>query len=339
VHFLRRPGWWIRESEVTEEDAFHSRRAFLKELGLSGIALAAGSLAGGSLISLPGKSLAKESTRLRETIERTRHWPLAASFPAPTGRSYPAGRPLSDELVAAEYNNYYEFTTVKQKVWELAQRFQPWPWQLEVTGHAEKTGRFDLEEVFKSLNLEERIYRFRCVEAWTMTVPWTGVPLAKLLQFFRPTSKAKYVRFVSFKRPSQAEGQRNSSGYSWPYYEALGMDEAMNEMALAAVGVYGHPLPVQHGAPLRIVVPWKYGFKNPKAITRIEFVSKRPHTFWNDLVPKEYGFTSNVNPHRSHPRWSQAEERLIGSGTVVPTRIFNGYGEWVGTLYPKERRS
>jgi len=334
VHFHRRPGWTIPESEVTPEEAWRSRRRFLKGLGISGAALVAG-----SVWSPLAAALAADDP-LGETIERTRSWPIAPAFPAPRNSRYPVERELTDERVAASWNNYYEFTTAKESVWKLAREFEPWPWQIEVKGHAEKTGTFDLEDLLKGMELQERIYRFRCVEAWAMTVPWTGVPLARLLQWFQPTSKARYVRFVSFRRPSQAKGQRDkSSGYSWPYYEALTMEEAMNELTLAAVGIYGHPLPAQHGAPLRIVTPWKYGYKSPKGIARIEFVSKRPHTFWNDLVPREYSFTSNVNPHRPHPRWSQAHERLIGPRTIVPTRIFNGYGQWVASLYPDEPRS
>jgi sulfoxide reductase catalytic subunit YedY len=251
---------------------------------------------------------------------------------APRGGRWPVDRPLTPEDVAARFNNFYEFSEDKGRVHELVGRFQVRPWTLKVDGLVEKPRTFDLDEVLK-LPHEERIYRFRCVEAWAMTVPWTGVPLARLLAECRPLSSAKFVRFTSFLKPDEAPNQGKGSKYPWPYYEALSIEEAMHELTLVASGIYGHPLPKQHGAPLRIVVPWKYGYKSPKSIVRIELVAEKPHTFWNDLEPAEYSFWSNVEPHVPHPRWSQATERLIGTGERVPTLLYNGYGEQVAKLY------
>ncbi|MDX1567946.1 MAG: protein-methionine-sulfoxide reductase catalytic subunit MsrP, partial [Longimicrobiales bacterium] len=203
----------------------------------------------------------------------------------------------------------------------------------EVAGEVENPGTFDVADLERELGLEERIYRHRCVEAWAMTVPWTGFPLRKLLDRVQPLSSANYIRFVSFDRPEQAVGQRTQNWYPWPYYEALRMDEARNELTMVVTGIYGEPMPKQHGAPVRIVTPWKYGYKSPKSIVRMEFVREQPPTFWNDMAPSEYGFFSNVNPEVPHPRWSQAEEEMIGTGEVYPTEVFNGYGEWVADMY------
>jgi sulfoxide reductase catalytic subunit YedY len=210
--------------------------------------------------------------------------------------------------------------------------FQPVPWTLEVGGLVGKPRTFDLEDLLRAFPLEERIYRHRCVEAWAMVVPWTGFPLAALLRQVEPLPSARFVRFVSFERPSEASHQKDRS-QPWPYTEGLTLAEASNELAFLATGMYGHPLLKQHGSPVRLVVPWKYGFKSAKAIVRIELTAEQPATFWNTLMPHEYDFWANVNPTVPHPRWSQEKERLLGTGETRPTQRYNGYAEWVAHLY------
>jgi sulfoxide reductase catalytic subunit YedY len=233
------------------------------------------------------------------------------------------------------YNNFYEFGTDKGDPARLAGRFRPQPWSVKIAGEAEVTGEFTLEDILRPHALEERVYRLRCVEAWSMVVPWVGFPLADLVKRFRPTSRAKFVAFKTVLRPEEMPGQRIPV-LRWPYVEGLRMDEAMHPLTLLAVGLYGEVLPNQNGAPLRLVVPWKYGFKSIKSIVEIRFSERQPPTSWNLSAPQEYGFYANVNPDVDHPRWSQARERRIGSGVFsprVPTLPFNGYGEQVAALY------
>ena len=233
------------------------------------------------------------------------------------------------------YNNFYEFGTDKGDPARLGGRFRPQPWTVKVAGEAEVTGDFTLEDILKPHALEERIYRLRCVEAWSMVIPWVGFPLADLVKRFKPTSRARYVAFKTVLRPEEMPGQRIPV-LRWPYVEGLRMDEAMHPLTLLAVGLYGEVLPNQNGAPLRLVVPWKYGFKSIKSIVEIRFTERQPPTSWNLSAPQEYGFYANVNPDVDHPRWSQARERRIGSGVFaprVPTLPFNGYGEQVAALY------
>jgi sulfoxide reductase catalytic subunit YedY len=241
------------------------------------------------------------------------------------------------------YNNFYEFGVRKQDPYRNSQDFEPRPWSVEVSGNAEVTGTFALEDFVKPHTLEERIYRLRCVEAWSMVIPWVGIPLADIIKRFRPLSSAKYVRFETLHDPNMMPGQRSRS-LRWPYVEGLTIEEATNPLTILAVGVYGEVLPNQNGAPLRLVVPWKYGFKSIKSIVKIEFSERRPTSSWEQAAPHEYGFYANVNPEVSHPRWSQARERRIGSdqGTGLsallsaprqPTLMFNGYAEHVAHLY------
>ncbi len=329
------PGWRISEGMITPPEVYWNRRRFLRTagaalgaLGTLGVAGCGGNGRGGSdleLAPVPDGPL--------DTIPDT---PTADLYPAPENPLVEAGRPLTDRIVAATHNNFYEFTTEKDQVWRNVGPFEARPWTLEVTGEVENPGVFDVADLEREIGLEERVYRFRCVEAWAMTVPWTGFPLHRLLDRVQPLSTGRYLRFVSFDRPDQAIGQRTQPWYPWPYYEALRMDEAMNELTLVVTGVYGEPLPKQHGAPVRIVTPWKYGYKSPKSIVQIEVTRERPPTLWSDLQPTEYGFYSNVNPTVPHPRWSQASEELIGENRRVPTEPFNGYGEWVGELYTPE---
>jgi sulfoxide reductase catalytic subunit YedY len=233
------------------------------------------------------------------------------------------------------YNNFYEFGTSKSDPAEHAGKFDPQPWTVNVAGEAELRGSFTLEDILKPHPLEERIYRLRCVEAWSMVIPWVGFPLGDLLRRFKPTSRAKYVAFKTVMRPSQMRGQLFPV-LDWPYIEGLRMDEAMHPLAIMAVGLYGEVLPNQNGAPLRLVVPWKYGFKSIKSIVEIRFTERMPSTTWNLSAPREYGFYANVNPQVDHPRWSQAEERRIGGSIFTPkqpTRMFNGYADEVASLY------
>lgn len=243
------------------------------------------------------------------------------------------GDPQTSFEDITNYNNYYEFSENKKAVVPLSRNFRALPWAVEVYGLVNKPKTYAIEDILSKFTQEERIYRLRCVEGWSMVIPWTGFSLASLLKEVEPTSDAKYVRFESVYRPEEMKGQR-SEFYPWPYQEGLRLDEAMNELTILATGLYGMSLPNQNGAPIRLVVPWKYGYKSIKAIVKIELTSQRPETLWNTVAPNEYGFYSNVNPDRPHPRWSQASERRIGELNRRPTLLFNGYAEQVAHLYP-----
>jgi methionine sulfoxide reductase catalytic subunit len=245
----------------------------------------------------------------------------------------PPNLPITEEWAATSYNNYYEFTTDKQQVKAQAVRFKPRPWTVEITGLCAKPAKLAIETIEKEMPIEERVYRHRCVEAWAMVAPWMGFPLAELLKRAEPKAEAKFVRFTSVNRPSEMSGLLYSGSYNWPYNEALRIDEAMNPLAFMVTGMYGKPLPNQNGAPLRLALPWKYGFKGPKAIVKIEFLAKRPSTFWNSYNAQEYGFYSNVNPKRPHPRWSQAVEQVIPNMERRATLPYNGYEKWVASMY------
>lgn len=240
-------------------------------------------------------------------------------------------RALTDPAVAARYNNFYEFTSGKD-VWRHVQNFRTDPWSVEVEGLVAKPRKWSLEELLR-IPREERVYRHRCVEAWSMVVPWLGFPLSRLLRAAEPLHGARFVRFTTFADPAQMPAVAERPWDRWPYTEGLRIDEAMHDLTLVALGIYGQTLPKQHGAPVRIVVPWKYGYKSPKSVVRIELVRDQPRTFWNDLAPAEYGFYSNVDPTTPHPRWSQLTERLIGTADVRRTLPFNGYGAQVAGLY------
>ncbi len=313
-------GWEIPEREVTPEEIYLNRRRFLKLAGL----------AGASLLADPTGLFGMMQSK-KNGVWRTIPAP-APPYPAPRNAKFTGGRAMTPEEVAASYNNFYEFTLQKSGVWRVAEKFKTSPWQIEITGLVEKPMKLDFDDLLKKVDLEERIYRHRCVEAWSMVVPWTGFPFRRLLQIAQPTSRAQYVRMVSFLRPSQAPGQKNRS-YPWPYFEGLTLAEAANELTFLVTGIYGHALPNQHGAPLRLVTPWKYGFKSIKSIVRFEFTDRRPPTFWNTISPREYDFWANVNPRVPHPRWSQATERDIGTGERIPTQLYNGYGDFVAQLY------
>ncbi len=322
--YIRIPkGWEIPERLATPEAVYINRRKFLKAMGFAGAGLVLG-CAGDP------RAVGKEAGE--EAAAQIPEGP-AGIYPVERNPAYTLDRPLTDEKVAGRYNNFYEFTEVKDRVWRLVDRFKTRPWEVEVTGLVEKPKVYDVDDLLRRMPLEERLYRFRCVEAWAMAVPWTGFPFKALIDEVQPKASAKYVRMVTFLRPDQAPGQKRQHWYPWPYYEGLTLEEATNELVLLTTGIYGHALPKQHGAPIRLIVPWKYGYKSIKSIVSIEFTKRRPPTFWNDVAPREYGFLSNVNPEVPHPRWSQASERLIDTGERVPTQAYNGYGDYVGHLY------
>ena len=317
----------IPSHDVTPENVFFDRRKFIAALGI-------GLAAGPSLLCASSQS---ETDLLATPYDDPKVFPAkrneAFAIPEAIAR-----KELTAREVAAAHNNFYEFLPGRGgPVWKFAGAYEPVPWKLEVKGECDKPRTFDLDDLL-AFDQEERTYHFRCVERWAMNVPWTGFPLAKLLQAVEPKSSARYVRFVSAMKPTQMPGVREADWYPWPYHEGLRMDEAMNELALVATGVYGKPLLKQHGAPVRIVVPWKYGYKNPKAIVEIELVSEEPTTFW-EIQPHEYGFLSNINPYIPHPRWSQAESYWLDNEDRFATPIFNGYEKYVAALYPDEPRT
>jgi len=301
----------VSARELTQKNLDRGRRRFLRTAAVG---------AAGYALGPPcwGQSTAK----------------LAALNAPRNARFRVEGRSITAESIVARYNNFYEFCLEKEKVSELAAGFEARPWQIKVRGHVEKPLTLDVDDLLKRFALEERVYRHRCVEAWSIVVPWVGFPLAKFIEWVKPTPKARFLRMVSFYRPHQAPGQAEQTWYPWPYFEGLRLDEAMNELAFLVVGSYGHTLPNQNGAPIRLVVPWKYGYKSIKSITLFEFTDRQPSTFWSQVVPKEYDFLSNVNPAVPHPRWSQAQERdLSQGGKLIPTLPFNGYAEYVAGLY------
>ncbi len=302
----------IKPSEITPRDNFMNRRELLRST----------LLATGLATGLPAISA---------TLPRGQRERLSGVIKSPLSTDE---APNSYEDVTT-YNNFYEFGTGKGDPAVNAVDFDPRPWTLDVAGNAEVTGQFNLEDFVKPYTLEERIYRFRCVEAWSMVIPWVGIPLADVIKRYKPTSAAKYVRFKTLKDSKRMPGQRYRS-LDWPYVEGLTIAEAMHPLAILVVGVYGEILPNQNGAPLRLIVPWKYGFKSIKSIVSMEFTERKPQTSWYNAAPNEYGFYANVNPEVSHPRWSQAKERRIGAGlfaSKIPTQMFNGYADQVADLY------
>jgi sulfoxide reductase catalytic subunit YedY len=314
--------WDLPERDVTPPAALHSRRRWLKWLGLGGIALGIGG-------AWWWKSRGTDDEVLAAGQDGRSEAKYYHASRNPEFRE--VDRALTLEADAARFCNFYEFTSGKS-VWKYVKPFQPAPWTVEITGMVARPRTYDLDDLLCTFSLEERIYRHRCVETWAMAIPWTGFPLANLLRKAEPLPGARFVRFVSFNRPEEAARQRDS-GDPWPYTEGLTLPEAGNKLAFIATGMYGHPLLKQHGAPVRLVLPWKYGFKSAKSIVRIELTDRQPATFWNTLSPHEYDFWANVNPAVPHPRWSQASEHMLGTGERRPTQPYNGYGEWVAHLY------
>lgn len=297
----------IHPDEITPRELYENRRRFLQT---------SAALAGGAL--LPGLGSA----------QATQGESLGDLSPSP----FSTDEPLTPYEDVTSYCNFYEFGTGKSDPSRNAHHLKPRPWSVAVSGHCENPGTYDLEDFLKPHALEERIYRLRCVEAWSMVIPWVGIPMADVLKRFAPTSNAKYVKFTTLLDPQQMPGQKVPV-IDWPYVEGLRMDEAMNPLTIFAVGLYGQVLPNQNGAPLRLVVPWKYGFKSIKSIVAVEFSEEEPLNSWQAAISHEYGFYANVNPEVDHPRWSQARERRIGDFFKRETLMFNGYGEQVAHLY------
>jgi sulfoxide reductase catalytic subunit YedY len=303
-------GWEIAESRVTPEHVFLNRRAFL------------GAAAGAVALGVASPARAAED-------------PSASLYPAKPNPAFAdAGRPVTGAEYATTYNNYYEFGSSK-RIAAAAAKMPVRPWEIVIDGEVEAPQRLGVDDLLKQVTLEERIYRHRCVEAWAMVVPWTGFTVKRLVEIARPNADARYMRFEGFKNPDVAPGQKDGlfTSYPWPYVEAITLAEATNDLPLMVTGAYGKPLPNSMGAPLRLHLPWKYGFKSIKGIVRVSFTRDRPVSFWETLGPSEYGFWANVNPDVPHPRWSQDSEQMLGTGERVPTVIFNGYAEQVASLY------
>ncbi len=311
----RRLGWQLPESAATSECLYMRRRELLKGMVAGSTALAGG-------MATLGGALAEEADPTADLypVERNPRYVLDDRFPEPTA-----------EELATTYNNFYEFGSHKQ-IAAAAQDLVIRPWTVIIDGNVEKAITIDADDLIRKMPLEERLYRHRCVEAWSMAVPWSGFALKALVDFAKPTSNAKYVRMETFNDSGMASGQRQF-WYPWPYVEGLTIEEATHELAFIATGLYGKPLPKQNGAPLRLTVPWKYGFKSIKSIVRFSFTEERPVSFWEEIQAAEYGFWANVNPEVPHPRWSQAMERPLGRDEKVPTLLYNGYEAFVADLY------
>ena len=307
--FIKRQKIWnIKESSITSEYFFKSRRKILKNLAVGSLFVPST-----SLISFPA---------------------FSSFYPPKTNNSYKVDREITKESLATTYTNFYEFGSSKN-IWRRASQLKTDPWLLTIDGLVNKPITMDLNDLLKKIGgIEERIYRFRCVEAWSMTVPWAGFPLNKILALVEPKTDAKFLKFETFFNPDIAPGQKQQ-WYPWPYQEGITMEEAQNDLTFIATGIYGKELPNQNGAPLRLVLPWKYGFKSIKSIVKISFVNERPLGLWEKLAPKEYGFWANVNPNVPHPRWSQKSEQQLGMDGRIPTIIYNGYGDYVASMYKK----
>ena len=302
-----RKSWDIPETQATPEHLFFSRRALLTGAGAIGGALA-----------LPSPGAAAED-------------PSAGLYPAKRNEAFKLDRALTPEKVNSAYNNFYEFGMSKN-VTDAAAALKTRPWSVKIDGLCNAPQEIAIDDMIKQMQIEERLYRHRCVEAWSMTIPWTGFPLSKIVALADPKPEAKYLRFETFKDAKMAPGQRQV-WYPWPYVEGVTVDEAKNDLAFMVTGAYGKPLLNQFGAPIRLALPWKYGFKSIKSIVRISFVAEQPKSYWEQLQAGEYGFWANVNPAVPHPRWSQATEEVIGTGNRVPTQLYNGYAEQVAGLY------
>ncbi len=315
MHIMRRRGWEIAERLTTPEALALRRRGVLA----GALALSAGSIAARSARAAGDAPAAAAPGTA----------PLGAA--GPRNDKYVPGRAITEEKYSTTYNNYYEVDDGKN-LWRAAQKIKQRPWSVSIGGMVAKPRTIDLDDLLKQVQFEERVYRHRCVEAWAMTMPWTGFPLSQLVKLADPLGSAKYVVFETAQDPKTMPGL-DTPFYPWPYIEGVTMDEAANDLAFIVTGMYGKPLPPQDGGPIRLVLPWKYGFKSAKALAKITFSDKRPMNFWQAIAPSEYGFWANVNPEVSHPRWSQARERLLGSDEMVPTVIYNGYGDFVASLY------
>jgi sulfoxide reductase catalytic subunit YedY len=311
MHIMRRRGWELPEHMATPEHLFFDRRAFLQATGAAAIALS------------PMAAMAQRVADLPD--------PTANLYPAKRNEKYKLDRPVTDEAINTTYNNFYEFGSSKS-IARAAQALKLRPWTVKIEGMVEKPQEVGIDDLIRKMPLEERLYRHRCVEAWGMAIPWTGFPLKKLVELAKPTGSPKYVRMETFLDREMASGQR-ASWYPWPYVEGVTMAEAMNDLAFVVTGAYGKPVSKSQGAPLRLALPWKYGFKSIKSLVRVSFTDQQPVSFWQTVQGDEYGFWANVNPEVPHPRWSQATERVLGTDERVPTLKWNGYGAFVAHLY------
>ncbi len=307
----RTRGWELPERQATSEGAYLNRRTLVKAMGL-------GTISGAIAAGVPGFALAQDD-------------PSAKLYPAKKNDAFGSPSPVTAEKLSTTYNNFYEFADDKN-IWRAAQKLPVRPWTIKVSGMVEKPFEIDIDSLLAKMPLEERVYRHRCVETWSMIVPWSGFAMKSLVEFCKPASGAKYVVMQTLSNPAVMPGQKDFV-YPWPYTEGLAMDEAMHDLCFVATGLYGKPIHKQNGAPIRLVSPWKYGFKNVKSIVSIAFSDKRPVSFWEKLNSDEYGFWANVNPQVPHPRWSQATEKPLGSSERVPTQLYNGYAEFVSSLY------
>ena len=304
--------WNLKESSITSESVFNSRRKIIKNLTIGSLVVSSASL-------IPFRA-------------------FSSFYPPITNNFYKVDRSLTKESLATTYTNFYEFGSSKN-IWRRAAQLKTDPWLLTIDGLVNKPLTIDVNDLLKKIGgIEERVYRFRCVEAWSMTVPWAGFPVNKIISLVEPKTDAKFVKFETFFNPDIAPGQKQK-WYPWPYQEGITVEEAKNDLSFIATGIYGKKLPNQNGAPLRLILPWKYGFKSIKSIVKISFVNKRPIGLWEKLAPKEYGFWANVNPNIPHPRWSQRSEQQLGVDGRIPTVIYNGYGDHVASMYNKLEKS
>ena len=322
--FIKNNKDWEIYNNITPEKTFINRRKILKNMGFAAL----------SLNGVIQTALAAESKNIRSDL-----------YPVPENKEFNlieedikgGKRALTNEYKVLNYNNYYEFGTTKN-IKRRASKLITNPWNISFSGLIDNKFNIDIDDLVKKVNLEERIYKLRCVEAWSMVVPWSGFALHDILKIVQPKSEAKYLVMKTIFDPDNITSQRQD-WFPWPYTEVLTLEEARNSLTFIATGVYGKPLPNQNGSPLRLVVPWKYGFKSIKSIVSFEFVSERPKTFWEEIQPKEYGFWANVNPKVNHPRWSQARDKDIGTNKMYDTKIYNGYEEWVAYLYKDMEKS
>ncbi len=327
-------GWELPDRAATPESVFLDRRRLVKTIAAGPILLGVPGLLAAcdqapDQTARPAQDVRANQLAAAGTSDATD--PSAHLYPVPRNLRYRLDREVTDAEYATTYNNYYEFGSSKN-IWQKAQALPIRPWMVTIDGMVEKEMQIGVDELLAKMPLEERLYRHRCVEAWSMAVPWSGFQLSALVDLARPLGSAKYLRMETFHDPDNARGQA-ASWYPWPYIEGLTLAEARNELAFIATGLYGKVMPKQNGAPLRLAAPWKYGFKSTKGIVRFSFTDQRPKTFWETVGPREYGFWANVNPEVPHPRWSQASERVLGTDERVETQLFNGYGEFVADLY------
>ena len=311
MNTIRRRDWNAPEREASDERLFFDRRAFLAATGAAAASLGI------------SPAIAQQSAGAKD--------PSADLYPVKRNDKFVLDRPLTEEKANNNYNNFFEFGQSKQ-IARAAQALPIRPWTIKIDGMVEKPFEIGVDDLLRKMPLEERLYRLRCVEGWSMTIPWSGFQLSKLVEMAKPLSSATYLRMETFVNKEVAPEQRKT-WYPWPYTEGLTIAEATNELSFLATGAYGKPLPKQHGAPIRLAVPWKYGFKSVKSIVRFHFTDQRPKSYWEELQSSEYGFWANVNPKVAHPRWSQATEELLGLGERRPTLLFNGYGDYVADLY------